>query len=193
MARWPFYEQTYPLALVTGQSSYPISTIGGDLDQVESIVVDDRRLPLMWIGMDELNQLQITQSGLSARPVYFSQWGDSIYMFPTPDQAYGLTVRGYRRAQDWIANGAGAEPDLPDELHNTIATFALAKAYAQQEDPELSALYERQFSDELQEYMRHLSITPYSQPLVLNGGPRSRSGSPERAGRPWYSYAGGIF
>jgi hypothetical protein len=56
-----------------------------------------------------------------------------------------------------------------------VATWALSKAYAQQEDPELSALYERQFSDELNEYRRRLTITPHEQPMILNGGSTRRS------------------
>lgn len=192
--RWSFYEKIFSLATTVGVSSYgKTSAIASDLDQIQAISVDDRMLPLMWIGMDELNRLQVMQPSLQGRPIYFSEWGDQVIFFPTPDQAYTLTIRGYRKPEDWVANGAGAEPDFPDELHNTVATFALSKAYAQQEDPELSALYERQFSDELNEFQRRLTQTPMSQPLVLNGGPRTRSGMSGQWARPWYSYAGGIF
>lgn len=191
--RWPFYEQTYPLTTSPTVDTYAKTTIGADLDQIQGISVNDRRLPLSWIGMDELTELQTTQPTMTSRPVYFSEWNGSVVLFPIPDIAYNLTVRAFRKATDWVTAGAGALPDMPDELHNTVATFALAKSYAQQEDPEMSAIYERQFTDELEEYMRRLAPTPYSQPLILNGGPRSRSGSPQRAGRPWYSYAGGIF
>lgn len=188
-SRWPFYEQNYQFSTVAGQANYMKSLIGGDLDQISFLYVADTRPALQWVNPDDIDQLQRGYTGQS-RPVYFAEWGDTLTLFPTPDQVYGMNLRGYRRAIDWVANGSGAEPDMPTELHNVIATFALAKAYAQQEDPEMAAFYERQFSDELNEYRRRLLIMPYSQPIVVGGGPLTER--PAR-NRPLFAYPGGVF
>lgn len=170
--RWPFYEISATLVLAAGESSTTKTNIAADLDQVTGIEHTGNVFwpPLVWIGHDSLQDLKSHRPGSSGRPIHFSEWAGSVFFFPAADIEYTFTVYGYRKAADWIADGAGATPDLPDELHNTIALWAVSKAYSQQEDPELASLFERQFADELNEFRRRLVITPHNQPLVLNGG-----------------------
>lgn len=170
--RWPFYEVSFPLTLNQNESSVAKTAIDTSLDQITAINHTPAVAfpPLRWIGHDTLNDQLSNRPAALGRPYYFSEWAGSVFFFPAADIAYTLTVHGYRRAADWVSDGAGAVPDLPDELHNTVAMWAIQKAYAQQEDPELSSLYERQFLDELNEFRRRLVITPHNQPLVLNGG-----------------------
>lgn len=169
--RWPFYEQSYQLTQLTGVESILKSTVGADLDQITAIVHNDplKHVPLVWVGFDAFQELR-SQRAAQGRPRFFAEQAGLLFFFPTPDIDYDFTVFGYRKPLDWVADGAGGVPDMPDELHNTIAVWAVSKAYAQQEDPELASLYERQFADELNEFRRRLVITPHNQPLVLNGG-----------------------
>lgn len=183
-ARWPFYEAAYDVGIDVGDDFTAKASIAPDLDQIAAIAhTAGSHPPLTWIGMDLMNELR-SQRARVGRPIHFSEWGGDVYWFPTPDVQYTMTVRGYRTAADWVSQGAGASPDMPDELHNTIAVWTLSKAYAQQEDPELAALYERQFSDELNEMRRRLVVTPHQQPLVLNGG----SGRQLILARPRYDW-----
>jgi|SRR5688500_6280630 len=165
-SRWPFYENVWTFTTVQGQRSYPFATIGVDLDQISAVQSDDRLLE--WVGTDLYTVLNPSNTTTTSKPTQYAWWADVLYLVPTPDAAYTLTVYGYRTPIDWVANGAGATPDLPDEMHNTVATWALAKCYAQQEDPELASVYERQFADELTEFKRRIAETPHPQPLVLN-------------------------
>ena len=169
--RWPFYEVSYSLTVSAGVESVTKVSVGGDLDQITTIVHSDalKHPPLVWVGFDAFQELR-SQRAAQGRPRFFSEQAGSLFFFPTPDIEYTFTVFGYRKPIDWTAGGAGAMPDMPEELHNTVAVWALSKAYAQQEDPELASLYERQFADELNEFRRRLVITPHNQPLVLNGG-----------------------
>lgn len=173
-SRWPFYESAWTLATVAGQRDYPFSAIGTDLDQIAAVAHD--QAPLEYIGSDLYSILNPVSATSQSRPQRFAWWNSTLSLWPTPDAAYTLYIRGYRKPTDWVSNGAGAQPDLPDELHNTVATWALAKAYIQQEDPELGQLYERQFVDELTEFKRRIAETPHPQPLVLNATPMSRQG-----------------
>jgi len=58
---------------------------------------------------------------------------------------------------------------MPVELHNTVAVWALQRAYGQQEDPELAASYERMFNDELNLYRRRFTQMNTAQPIILGG------------------------
>lgn len=182
-SRWPFYETFGVLTTTPGVADYDITTeLNDNFDQLVSLTSSDG--PLTWVGADQFTYLAL-DSG-TAIPTHFSQWGQTLSLWPTPNSAYSLGARYYRLPGDWTAAGAGGTPDLPDQLHNTVAVWALAKAYAQQEDPEMAQLYERQFADELQTFRRRIAETPHPQPLILNGGSRVR-----RWGRLRYDWESG--
>ena len=50
-------------------------------------------------------------------------------------------MTGFRRPIDWIAAGPSAVPDCDERLHRAFAHYAVALAYAQQEDVELENDY----------------------------------------------------
>ena len=186
--RWPFYEISVPLGLLTGQSTISKAEIDPTLDQISGITHDVSVAfpPLVWVGRETINDQLSMRPNALGRPLYFSEWAGNVLFFPTPDLDYNLTVHGYRRGSDWVADGAGASPDLPEELHNTVAVWAVAKAYAQQEDELLAGLYERQFSDELNEFRRRLVVTPLHQPVVIGGG--TPPSPMERFARPRFDW-----
>ncbi len=170
--RWPYFEKFYTWVVAFNPFLlFPKTTIGADIDQIASITHSTLAFPnLIWVGPEAWQELTASRPSATGRPIYFSEWQGSILLYPNPDTSYTLRVFGFRKAIDWVAAGAGATPDLPDELHNTVMTWGLAKAYAQQEDPEMASFFERQFLDEVKEMTRRLVITPLHQPLVLNSG-----------------------
>ena len=172
--RWPFYEADYSLTTVVGQSDYSLETdVDGGLADLAAI--RGARWTLRSLGRDEGDDEFPRNTTQTGEPAYYSVWGDTLRLYPEPNDVYTLEIRGYRDAEDWVALGAGAEPDLPVELHNTIAMWALARAYAQQDDPEMASFFERQFADEISLFRRRLNDTPAPQPIVLNGHTRTRS------------------
>ena len=166
--RWPFRAARWTYSTVAATDEVPFTSIGTGVREIKAI--KGPRWNLTWVGTDLADWAWPENTTQSSEPTHFYVEDGTLYLFPVPDGAYTLQVRGYATQTDWIAAGAGAEPDFPSELHNTVALWALAKAYAQQDDPEMAQLYERQFADELNLYRRMLNDTPAPQPLVLNGG-----------------------
>lgn len=164
--RWPFYETTYDLPTVVAQRDYLFTDISPELDSIHGI--RGEQWELKYIGADYGDKRWPRNIQQTAEPSHFTTWGTTLRLYPDPDQIYDLIVRAYRKPLDWVAQGSGGTPDFPDELHNTVATWALSKAYTQQEDIEMGQVYERQFADELNEFRRRLNNTPQPQPLVLN-------------------------
>jgi len=183
--RWPFYEAEYTLNTVASTEDYDIEdTFGVTLSEITSIVTPSHG-PIKWIGRDVGDTHFPLDTATTGEPVAWSEWGGSLRLYPTPDAVYSLSVRGYRESTDWIAEGAGGEPDLPDDLHNCVAQWALARAYAQQDDPEMAQLFERQFADELNFFRRRFNDTPPAQPLIMNG---TRHGIQTFSGRLRYDF-----
>lgn len=179
--RLPFYRKRWDLTTTASTSAYELTSIAEDIEEIAAI--QGPRYNLRWIGADEADRAFPLNVTSEAEPYFFTVEGDTLYLYPTPNDAYNLVVKGYRTPADLIAGGTGAEPDLPVDLHNTVATWALARAYGQQDDPEMASMYERQFADEINLFRRRLNSMPMQQPIVLNGG--SGVGTPSRLRYDW--------
>lgn len=170
--RWPFYESSWTLPTVAGTASYatdaaPFVTAGNVMRDITEIRTPT--LLLQWLGLDDAHRRFPLSNTGTGTPLYFTKYATSLTMHPTPGSALSYTVVGYREPADWMATGAGATPDMPADLHHTLALWALGRSYAQQEDTDLGQFYLEMHQDELERFARSLETMPPSQPLVLNG------------------------
>lgn len=173
--RWPFYETSWTLTVGNNVSDYPLSGLSPVPDEITSIVRDDRRL--VYIGRDEAEAAYLPYQQHGGYVTYWNVWGDTLRLYPTPSGADLLRIRGYRKSLDWVASGAGATPDFPDEFHDAIRLYLLAMAYLQQEDPEMAQQFIGSFNAEMDLLKKQFGDAPGSYPLVLGGGPRVRRAS----------------
>ena len=147
--RWPFYETTHTLNTVANQREYPIGSIGsGNLAEVISVLdtsTSGNRLTLT--STDYAEAVWNGSFDTPSRPLYFTEWGNVISLYPKPDREYPLRIRGYRKSTyDWV-NDPDLEPDCDYRFHTAIAYYAISQAYKRQEDTDMSTVYERSFSD----------------------------------------------
>ena len=119
----------------------------------------------------------MSPSATTGSPVYWSTWGRDLFFWPHPgvEQSYDVTVRGYR--QPVWNNAASAIPDLDDRLHPSVAYYAMALAYAAQEDEILEGVYMARWDRDVQGFMGAILDPPRHRPLVLNGGPAVLGGA----------------
>ena len=174
--RWPFLEASWTLTTVPGQRDYnlyDLNLLSPAVDEIVSIVRDDRRLTFM--GRDEAEGAYLPyQSNSNGFVSYFNVWNGVLRLYPTPDFADVLDLRGYRKVNDWVANGAGAVPDFPDDFHDAIRLYLLAMAYLQQEDPEMASQFMAAFTSEMDLLKKQYGDAPGAYPLIFGGGPRVR-------------------
>ena len=84
--------------------------------------------------------------------------------------AHPVQIRGYRYPTDWIAGGAGAVPDCDARLHMLLAHYAIALAYAQQEDEVLEDVYMKRWQAGFAAARNAIVNPRHHRPLVFNGG-----------------------
>lgn len=169
-SRWPFFEQEWSLTTVAGQNDYLFSSFSPTIDEISSIVGNQRRLA--WIGRDEAERRYLPDTSSNGLSVLFSTWNQKVRLYPTPGGEETLLVRGYRKPTDWVSNGAGATPDFPDDFHDAIRLYVLSSAYAQQEDTQLSQMYRGFYGEELDRLKKMYGEIPRAYPLVIGSGPR---------------------
>lgn len=170
--RWPFFETSWVLTTTNGVRDYALSALSPTPDEVVSIVRNDRRLTFM--GRDEAEAAYLPYQTSQGFVTFYNVWGDTLRLYPTPDMADTLYLRGYRKVNDWVAEGAGAVPDFPDDFHDAIRLYLLGMAYLQQEDPEMAQQFISAFNAEMDVLKKQYGDAPGAYPLVLGGGPRVR-------------------
>jgi hypothetical protein len=172
--RWPFFETSWTLTTTPGVRDYDLYNIAlfnPAVDEIVSVVRNDRRL--MFLGRDEAEAAYLPfQSNSNGFVSYYNTWGPNLRLYPTPDSADVLNLRGYRKVNDWVAGGAGAVPDFPEDFHDAVRLYLLGMAYLQQEDPEMASQFLNAFSSEMDLLKKQYGDAPGAYPLVLGGGPK---------------------
>lgn len=173
--RWPFFETTWPVsnAVGTAMITIPADCQASNIMSLLATPPETYQQPLAMIA-HELGEAQFAYyaNGTGMVPGYYSIWGGLIYLWPPPTTERLYTLRGFRKPTDWIGDGTNpiAEVDADPRLHILLAHYAIALAYAQQEDEILEDVYMKRWQN-LINSQRHAIMQPhYNRPLVLSGG-----------------------
>ena len=169
--RWPFYETIWDLTKAEDADTISLPTDCQTSDIMSFVEVGN--LPLTMIDYGAAEMAFSSNTVTVARPAYYSVWGNTIYLWPaatTGERTYKL--RGYRKPTDWLGAGtdASAEVDADERLHKPLAHYAIAMAYAQQEDEVLEDVYMKRWQSHLNIVGRAITTPYHSRPLVMNGG-----------------------
>ena len=176
--RWPFFEVATTFDTVQDQKDYTVAVVGAavtnGLREIAALRTDNHVLE--YIGRDDGDVIYPLDSNTTGNAWYWSFWADSVRLYPTPSSVDTVYVRGYK---DPAAFGAGVsdatEPsDLPTPFHMVLATYGIARAYEQQEDPTMSGQYFSIFNQELDNLRARYEDMPAAQPVRLNSRSVSR-------------------
>jgi hypothetical protein len=172
--RWPFLEWSTNFAIVSGQADYSIAAITDGVYEVDDIVSIMRaNVKLMWIGRDEAERRFLGAGSNTGNPYYFSEWGDTLTLWPSPTADETAVLRAYRKPLNWTVDGASSVPDFPEDFSDSIRLYMLACAYLQQEDTELASAFFQSYSEEVDRLRKVYGETPPPGPFILNGGTRN--------------------
>jgi hypothetical protein len=191
--RWPFFEVSTTFNTVADQKDYTLAAVGAlvtlGLREIAALRTDAH--VISFVGRDAGDVVYPLNVAGSGSPWWWSYWGETVRLYPTPQGVETVNVRGYKNP---TAFGAGvsdstAPTDLPDPFHIVVATYGIARAYEQQEDPTMAAQYFQIFNQELDNLKARYDDMPAPQPVMLNGRStslwRSQSILPNRLRYSW--------
>tara|TARA_B100000586_G_scaffold227464_1_gene175440 strand:- start:2813 stop:3517 length:705 start_codon:yes stop_codon:yes gene_type:complete len=191
--RWPWYETSVTFSTVALQKDYTITVVGAaetnGLREIQSLRTDNNILT--FLGRDDADIVYPLDSASSGDPYYWSFWGESIRIYPTPGGIKTIYVRGYKNPTAFGAGTVdGTSPtDFPEPFHVLIATYGISRAYEQQEDLDMSISYMNLFARELDNLRARYLDSPAPQPLIINNRSasrwRSQSYMPDRLRYSW--------
>ena len=170
--RWPFYEMRWDVAKVAAS---PTVALPADCDPPGIMALIDKTngVRLMQVANELAEDSFVGMAATASNPSYYSIYGGAIVLWP--ELAAGsadrnFLLRGYRLPQDWISQGASAEPDCDARLHQLLAHYAIALAYAQQEDEVLEDVYMKRWQSSYLAAHSAICNPRHHRPLILNGG-----------------------
>jgi hypothetical protein len=168
--RWPFFEKSWTLTTVAEQPSYLLSGIGtGDVREVTSVVDNSAGgLRLTMVDHTDGEALWLGSNDVSGTPRHFSIWQQSLYLWPKPETAVTLYLRGYRKPTAWHDNDA-TEVDADERLHQSLVYYAIAQVYQLQEELEVSGFYRQSFDEAVRLAAADILRVPSHRPLVFSG------------------------
>lgn len=167
--QWPFYETTWDVTLDPGTS---LITLPGDVNPAGIIALYDvtNNFRLTQVASEfAADHFAGPQVGTTWAFMY-SLWGDTIQVYPWNQEtvyAKQYRLRGYRRPIVWL-NPAN-EPDCDSRLHYAITHYAVALAYAQQEDEQLETVYMDRWQRDAEAARRAIMEPRHQRPLVYAG------------------------
>jgi len=169
--RWPFFEHKWTIVTVADQVEYTKSTLTNvgsyALDQITSVVDLSEAAPRVLVGIaHDVAEVSFV-SDSSAVPAYWSEWGGSVHVWPSPMAGRTLRVRGYRKPL-W-ASGDAVVVDADERLHMALYFFVCSMAYAQQEDDVLAAFYMGQWQEAVGRAHETIMVGPQRRPVILSG------------------------
>jgi|TARA_R110000824_G_scaffold52919_2_gene146867 hypothetical protein len=176
--RWPFYEVQNTFPTVADQKDYSLAEVGvnitNGLREINALRTD--RHVITFVGRDEGDVVYPIETNTTGEPWWWSYWAESVRLYPTPSSVLTVSVRGYG---DPTAFGAGSADtvspsDLPTPFHVVVATYGLARAYEQQEDPTMANQYFAIFQQEFTNLKARYNDMPAPQPVLLNSRSASR-------------------
>lgn len=163
---WPFFETTWSPIQNAGEA---FITEPANVQEIVSLTDPDSGVRLEMLNYEQAEDLFLGSLSSVGSPAAYSRWNGELVLWPAITYADPKTwrLRGYRTPNDWIAAGASTEPDCDSRLHLALANYAIALAYAQQEDMELEANYMERWQRDV-EMARGVIMGPdFHRPLVM--------------------------
>jgi hypothetical protein len=174
--RWSFLEYSFTFNTQIGVRAYEIDTLTGEpLGQVSSIIDNTSSVRLSMVGFDMAEATYIGNYDSSSNPLFYTVWGGSIHLYPTPADSRELVCRGYREPFDWQTEGG--DVDAIPSLHFALVYYACSRVYQQLEDTTMSQMYKGSFDEGVALAIKNASTPTSHNPMQLSGGMRGHRSS----------------
>lgn len=174
---WPFYEENWVVTQTAGNAYATLPTDVGIILALKDPSNQNFRLNMLSYEEAEDQYFRGEVSGTASE---FSIWKSIIYFWPSvtfdTDREYQL--RGYRTPADWLTGATtSTEPDADSRLHLPLAHYAIALAYAQQEDLELEQQYMRRWQSDVEMARKAIMDPRHQRPVIMGPQRISRIGA----------------
>jgi hypothetical protein len=132
-------------------ATYDLSAVTPRIDSIASILLDGRRVGNIPISQAEESISLSDPEGIEiGAPQFWYEWAGEITFWPKPGQNYTMTLRYTAEPTDVTTNNSDLL-SVPDECFTDIVNFVLMKAYEMDENAEMMAVKQAEYSTSVAE------------------------------------------
>jgi hypothetical protein len=134
--------------LVNGTNTYSLTAISPKIDQIESLLVDGRRVGNMSTAQAE--ETISTSDPLAEEdgfPAFWYEWAGEITFWPKPNLDGEILIR-YTAMPDLLTT-LGNTLALPDEFFSDVVNFVLRRAYEMDENESMMNYKRQEFESSM--------------------------------------------
>lgn len=178
--RYPFYQSTYGFTTIADQRGYAsfgrilpsIATVSiTDIQQLIAVVNNtDGGNSLIYLDQARCESIWVGTSDQPETPAYFSIWANQLNIWPKPDQAYSMTIRGFRiPSLTWLQD-ENLPIDIDPQMQLPLINYVMARIFQFQEDTEMANEYMRGFEKAVAIIQGQLTAPSSNRQLIMSGG-----------------------
>lgn len=156
--------------LVADQTDYSLSTVTPRIYEINSILIDGRRVGNIPVSQaEESISLADPEGSETGAPQFWYEWANTIKFWPKPNAGGTIQIRYIALPSDVTTNGADVL-SLRDEYFMDIVNYVLKQAYEMDENPEMMQAKAQEFTQSVTErgeketnsqHMTYPTITVY--------------------------------
>lgn len=156
--------------LVADQTDYSLSTVTPRIYEINSILIDGRRVGNIPVSQaEESISLADPEGSETGAPQFWYEWANTIKFWPKPNAGGTIQIRYIAFPSDVTTNGADVL-SLRDEYFMDIVNYVLKQAYEMDENPEMMQAKAQEFTQSVTErgeketnsqHMTYPTITVY--------------------------------
>lgn len=107
------------------------------------------------------------QEATTGRPTAYTVVGNQITLYPSPDAAYGLSLRYWRLPADMSADGD--KPEIPVQYHEILIAYAMNKAYLRENDYQAAGVWKAEWEAGIAKMRGEAQHDVFSGPKQVSG------------------------
>jgi len=139
-------QTTATLPVTAGTATYSLTTVSPRIDSLASLLLGGRRVGNIPVSQaEESISLADPEGTETGAPQFWYAWGGDITFWPKPNKDYTMTIRYNAQPTD-ITSTTTDVLALPNECFMDVVNFVLMKAYEMDENPEMMAIKQAEYS-----------------------------------------------
>lgn len=147
-ANFPFLEGSTTTSTVASTQDYTITTIDSTIDKIRSVIDITNETNLQFMDPHEMDATYLDMSDdTTSKPLYWTIYGDTLRLYPIPDDAYTLQIR-FKKTPTTLTNTTDVA-EIPDRYVEAVVLGTYQKALEWNDDFDYAAAIQNQYEQKV--------------------------------------------
>lgn len=160
------FRELQDVEVVTTVANDADTPLPGDFQRLVNVTINLSNGTVVPLSSESVTSIY-QHSASTGRPERYAIDGTNLRLWPTPDSAYTVTLRYYRKPT--TMTDPENQPSIPPEYHHLIVSYALWHCWERENDWNAAAYHKQRFDEDLQKCRGEVQYDSddYTQPRLV--------------------------